>query len=261
MKNLSFSFVSDTIFLFLIGLFLSLPIFNGFLVKPYNVICSLFFGVMTCVIFYKISLNKKDKLFKTMSEKKLFDDALTQINFMSRNELFTFFKQYLQKKKIYFIETRLGFILPEKGFYMFFKFNYQSVEKLDIVRFYNALSDNQSALILSSEFSQELIAFAKRFNGRIKLCDFSELFCQLKEYNHLPPSKYYLLEENQRHKLKLSDVFYKKNAKNYLFFGIIFSIFTFFVPLKVYYVLCSAFFLVLALLSLVYGKTKNTSRF
>ena len=89
---------------------------------------------------------------------------------------------------------------------------------------------------------------------------FNELYLELEKLGFFPPEKYLLLDENTKPRFNLSAFLRKKNAKNFLVFGIVFSVMSFFVPLKIYYLLWGSVFLVLSLVTRLYGREEQAKK-
>ena len=255
MNKFSLSIFLDTIFFLLIGFFLSYPFFKGFIIKPLCFLSAFCFALILALVCNKIMISKEKVKFSNKKEQKDYLDRLTQIN------LFTFFKDYLVLKRIKFNQTRYGFSLPEKRILLFFKFAYEKVEKVDVVKYFNLLDEEFCALVITNEVDEDVVSFSKRFNGRVVINDFKKFYLDLKEIGFFPPEKYILLEESPKTKFTLSKLLKRKNAKNFLVFGVVFSIMSFIVPIKTYYIVWSGIFLILSLLTKLYGrdeiKTKN----
>jgi hypothetical protein len=147
--------------------------------------------------------------------------------------------------------------LPDKKVTLFFKFGYEKVEKVDVVKYFNLLDEDFSAVIITNESDTDTLNFAKRFNGRIILYHFKDFYLELKKLGFLPPEKYILLEENPKIKLSFSRFLKRKNAKNFLVFGVAFSVMSFFVPVKIYYLVWSGIFLSLSLITKLYGRDEK----
>jgi hypothetical protein len=261
MNKFSLSIFLDTIFFLLIGFFLSYPFFKGFIIKPLCFLSAFCFALILALVCNKIMISREKVKFSNKKEQKDYLDRLTQINLLSREELFTFFKDYLVLKRIKFNQTRYGFSLTEKKILLFFKFAYEKIEKVDVVKYFNLLDEDFCALVITNEVDEDVVSFSKRFNGRVVINDFKKFYLDLKEIGFFPPEKYILLEESPKAKFTLSKLLKRKNAKNFFVFGVVFSIMSFIVPIKTYYIVWSGIFLILSLLTKLYGrdeiKTKN----
>ena len=178
----------------------------------------------------------------------------TQLNLYSETEQCAIFENAL-KKDNYVVEKKKGALnIKNKNSVIFPKFSFDSITKTDIVKIFNCITLNQTAYVLSENFSSEIKDFASRFDGRIKTICADEVYLYLKEKDCLPKDKFVFAEKSRLNLSVLKNILQKKKAKNLLWFGLIFLFSSYFVPIKTYYVICGAIFLFLALISRLYGK-------
>ena len=144
------------------------------------------------------------------------------------------------------------FIL-EKNTTAFFLFRFDGVSKTDVVKCFNKIGKNQKAEIYSENFSDEVTAFATRFGGKIILTDGRQAFTLLEKHDLLPTEKLDRDEEEKK-RLDFTRLLDKKRAKSYLAFGLIFTLLSYFAPIKGYYLVFGVAFLILALFLRLFGK-------
>ena len=145
--------------------------------------------------------------------------------------------------------------ITEKNTTAFFFFRFDGVSKTDIVKCFNKIGKNQKAEIYSENFTDEIKAFAARFGGKIILTDGREAFNLLEKHDLLPKSKIDLDEENGTKRFDFSRLLDKKRAKSYLAFGLLFTLLSYFAPIKGYYLIFGVAFLILALILRLFGKS------
>lgn len=259
MKNYNYTFYIDLIFFFLVGAIISYPLFNQITTFPFSILCSFCFGIILSFLLSRILVAKFNKKLKNKDEKKKYDDFLLALNLMSKNQLFDFFLNYLTLRSLAFTRTRCGFVIGEKKTCVFLKFGFETVEKVDIVRFYNQTVDGYNIVIIAEDFSEEVKKFASRFNRKIQLIDSKEFFIELKKYQYFPKNEYSLPPEKRTKKIKLENVFKRKNAKNFFAFGVVFLAMSFFVSIKTYYLVSGSVFLIVSVFCILFGKTEQKS--
>ncbi len=126
-----------------------------------------------------------------------------------------------------------------------------TLEKKDIVQVYNLLQKDEAACFLAETVTDEVRKFADCLGEKITLKTDKDAYSFFKNADALPEDKYSRLFEKTKPKRVFLN---KKRAKNYLAFSVFFFIFSFFVPIKIYYVCCGSAMLTLAFASLLFGK-------
>ncbi len=230
--------ISDCIFCFFIEFILSLMFFDVILYRPYSIIFAISLSIVLSIITVKTCIKNVNDVKIKKSEKKEYENAMIQLNFMSLKEQSDFFDNALKKQ-----ENEIFFPI----------FSFDNVNKGDIIKAFNKSKNGETVIVFSEKFKDEIKNFAKMFNKKIVLKDGEETFKLLKEANSLPKNKIEVFKEIKKHEvLKLFPQ--KKKARKFLAFGILFFVLSYFVPIKTYYVACGTVFLILALLLRMFGK-------
>ena len=125
--------------------------------------------------------------------------------------------------------------------------------KSDVVKAYNLKTNGETAYLLAETFSTDVISFASRFKG-VTLVDGKALFEFLKENQTLPETKFKLDKPKLKFISAIKSLLSRKRAKTFALFGIIFLLSSPFVPIKLYYVIVGAVFLIFSLACLLFGK-------
>lgn len=245
-------FFLDICFFFFLGFILSLPLFNYLVAYPYNLICAIFIGVIFSLLLGKVLSKKNTKNSIKKKDDLLFKTSLLSLNLMSKPELFGFIREYLTQKGVEFTENRTFFLIPEKKTCLFIKFSFSEVQKVDVVRYYNLIPDGYSATVIGEKFDEEVIAFAKRFNGKFIMVDFKRFFYELKSCGVFPKTRYVLSDE-EKPKINLTNLLKKKNAKRFFSFGVIMFFLAFFVQIKTYYIVVGSVFFLWTLVLILFG--------
>lgn len=253
MKKFSLPLLLDSVFIAFSAFLLALFTFTYFIPYPFVLIAAgVFAGLLTLAGVKFLSVKRYGKLRKREEEKE-YAAFITQINFMPEQKVAETIIRAV-KNAGFTAEKKKDFIyIPQKNLAVFFVFGYEEVKRKDVVRAASALAANDNAIIVSEKFSQEISAFAARFDGKIQLSDGRSFFTALKKFSALPEITCRLLQETKVKPKPVKNILNKKRAKNYLVFGIVFLAMSYFVPIKIYYVICGTIMLVLALVVRFFG--------
>ena len=175
---------------------------------------------------------------------------------MKKEEQIKFFEEIFSSLNVKFKTQNDCIYLTEHGFVIFLAFNFDGLNKSKILKSFNLLSSDEIGVIFSGEVSGDVKNFAQNFAGKIKLISSVEIFELCKKANLFPNNDICFFVEKEK-KWDFSLLLNKKRAKNYFFFGIIFMLYSFIVPIKLYYVLMGSFFLIFSLFVKLFGKTEN----
>ena len=135
-------------------------------------------------------------------------------------------------------------------------FSFDNVTKSDVVKIFNQLKSGQSAYILCQDLPSATRDFILKFNGKINAVDKVKVYEFLIETNSLPQTKVgteEFLKQKPRAKLNLLQ---KNKYAKYLLFGLSFLLMSFLVPIKLYYIIIGCLFLILSILSKLFGTEK-----
>lgn len=251
--KISLSVILDTLFYMLAGFTLSFVAVNYFLAPPASYVLATTFAIVFTLLFVKISADKRQKKFSSKEKEKRFNDAMTRLNMTSEKTVADLFEKALKKEGLSTEKKKGGVFIPEKNTTAFFFFRFDGVSKTDVVKCFNKIGKNQKAKIYSENFSDEVTAFAARFGGKIILTDGRQAFDLLEKHDLLPKEKIDLDEEEKK-RFDFSRLLDKKRAKSYLAFGLLFTLLSYFAPIKGYYLVFGVAFLTLALILRLFGK-------
>ncbi len=256
MKKFSLSFVSDCIFIAFAGFILALFIMNYFMPAPYKFIAAGTFAALLTLLGVKVLYGKRKNKYTKSCDDAEYSRFILQMQLMTDAERAACIMKVaertgeaVQKKKDYFY-------FPDKKTVLILRFGFTETTKADIVKAFNLVYEKGEAIIASEKFNAETENFAKRFGGKIKLADGKKLFAVLKAADALPPEKYNIDAPNDKRRA-LINLLDKKRAKNYFVFGVIFLAMSYFVPIKIYYVICGSIMLIMALTLKFFGKTEK----
>ncbi len=257
MRFYSLSILLDSIFVLITSFILFLFIFYYFTPYPYSIVLTFVLSGFATILASKFLSRKQNKIKLSEKDKKLYLDTLIRLNLMQEDRLIDLFKSALKLDYPPEIINENTFYDHQNNILYCVKFGFQKVTKTDIVRAFNKLSPNGKAIFYAESFEQDVINFSARFNKTFTLKDGKETFTLLKDSNLLPSEDYTeYYNEKKKPKIK-AELFNKKSAKKFLLFGVAFLFFSFFAPIKTYYLVCGCVMMIFAIIIILFGKTKQ----
>lgn len=253
--KISISTITDTLFVAFISFLLFFILLGTILPRPYSIISSVFLSIIFAVLAFNLLMKKRQKISGKKVEQKAYEDAILQLNLMPKNELIEFFIKTLEQQGYQCERKNGGIFIENKNAILYFKFGFEQVSKADIVRIFNLKPSNSKAYILSENFIEEIITFSLRFEN-LEVVNAKSLFFYLKEKNCLPENKRILTQTRVRGLKALKSIIDRKKAKTFALYGILFLFLSYFVLLKIYYIICSFVFFTLSLICLLFGEKK-----
>ena len=255
MKSFYFTAIADSIFTSIAGFFILLIISANFIPYPIPIVFSGCFSIILGLFAFKNQIKKGKQRGLDVINDKQYNDAMTQLNLMPVSEGLEIIENLLKKENFLPERKRGGIAIKEKSVVVFFKFGFDSPTKTDVVKYFNRITNKEKAVVLSQDFSKEVLDFADRFNGRIILIDGKTLFEKLKAHSLIPQNKYEILDKEKPKPNFIKALTDKKRAKSFFSFGLIFLGFSYFVPIKTYYVIVGALMLCYSLYLRLFGKS------
>ena len=246
--------ISDVLFSAIISFILSFVLLNYFFDRLPAIALSLTLALIFAILVLKHATSKREKVKLSAREKRERDIALSQLNLYTTTEKNDLFERAVKNAGYQTKRRHGGIYVCNKNSFLFPFFSFDGVSKTDVVKVFNAISNKDTAYIISGKFSDEVIEFANRFDGRIVSVDFDIAFKYLSENGALPRQKFAFKDKKPLNFSILKTLFLKKNAKKLFFFGILFLFSSNFVSLKIYYVVFGCMFLISALYSKLFGK-------
>lgn len=247
--------VLDTAFYLVAGFFLFFIPVNFFIPRPASIVVALSLGVMFTLLTVKLSLKKQNKKFSSLKQEKRFNAVMTTLNLAEEKNLLDLFEKAFRLEGYEVEKRRGGLFIAEKKTTAFFKFGFDGVTKTDIVKCFNKIQKSQKAEIFAENFSEEVSLFAERFGGKMILSDGKRAF-ELLEKHGLLPKENPVIKSAEKPAFNFRLLLDKKRAKNYLAFGLLFSLLSFIAPIKGYYLAFGAGFLIFALFLKLFGESK-----
>lgn len=256
MKSFSLPAIIDGTVTAIFGFVFYFITISYFAPMPFSIIMAISLTIMSILLIVKIDLNKHKKLRQEHQKKFEAEEVLTKLDFMSKTELYTLFSKVFEKQNIKFEKRKNYLYLPEEKKGIFFSFGFENKSKAEIVKAYNLIDSQDKAEIYSSDFPKDIKDFASRFGGKISLISGIQIYEMLKEVDLLPEKENFLFPIKEPKKER-KVFFTKKRAKSFLSFGTIFLLMSYFVPIKLYYVICGGIMLFIGLFCLFFGKPQQ----
>lgn len=247
--DLFFTFIASFLFAFIIAYY--------YLERTVAITVSVIIAVLFCFIYLKIKLQRKNKTNIKNNEKFLFEQTISQLCLYTESEQCALFEKALTVKEYKCEKRKNGVVIKNKNAVVFPLFSFDGVTKTDVVRIFNALKSKEIAYILSKDFSPEISDFIQRFDGRIVAVNGETAYEFLKQTETLPCVKFEFQKPKPLTLAAFKNLLSKTKAKNFLVFGLIFLLSSYFVPMKTYYLICGGIFLLLFLFVTLFGETKT----
>lgn len=253
----SIAFIFDVCFSAFVSFILSFVLLNYFVKKPFSVIFSVCLALLiTLIVAKKLSSEYAQTRLKK-AERQTLEIMTAQLSLYTQTEINDLFEKAINKAG-YDTERKKGVIfIKNENCAVFIRFGFDGVTKTDVVKAFNSINRTEKVYIFAPSFSAEIQSFISRFNGEVIAVDKIKTYKFLNEYESLPKQKYPFSVKKPFSNGVIKTLFGRKKAKSYLAFGIIFLFMSYFVPLKLYYVICGCVFLLFSLLSRLFGKTEE----
>lgn len=250
-----FTLFTDVVFISFCVFLFSYALTRFFLPYAVSLVASATFSALFSLLLVKIFLERLRKTKSVKTEQKAFTETCFELDFMNSAEVKKLFESVFVKKGFTAVKRKKYLYLPQKNMLVFIKFGFEKITKTDIVAAYNSLGDNESLTLISSDYTEEITNFAQKFNKKIRLYDSKAAYKLLKETDSLPELKHNSFYAEQKPEMKLKNIFRKKHAKRFLLLGAYFTVFSFFVSVKLYYVIAGGIFLLLSAALRFFGKS------
>ena len=257
MKN-RFSFIIDQLFVAFISFIVCFLFFNFFTERAIAFTLSCCLALLLTLFSVYRARGKRIKSLLDKVERELIQKFTEALNFSSRTEQNSLLEKALKNTGVSFERKKGGFFIKGKPLAVFMRFGFDKVGKSDILKIFNSINDGDRAYILSHKFDGEVVAFSDRFDGKIRLVTQEKVYAFFKEQNVLPSNKYANFVEPKKKKARLINLLKKGNSRKFLLFGLTFLFMSYFVPIKLYYIICGCLFLIFSLILRLFGKEEKT---
>lgn len=260
MKNINFSLVSDWIFSAVTAFLLSFIVLNYFVPRAFAFLYAALFACLFSLLVIKLTLKRREKTVLRKKDEKFFRKVFDALELLEDDETLGFFRAVFLKNGVAAEKEKDCLFLSEKKERTFFRLSFMPITKTDVVRAFNEIEKDETAVIYCESVPTEVAAFAARFGGKVLLKTKAEIFPEIKKSEIFPPVKFRLEEEKQPVSKKFRALLNKKKAKTFFSFGLAFLVLSVFAPLKLYYVICGGAALVYSLVLRFFGSDAEEKR-
>ncbi|MBR2870549.1 MAG: hypothetical protein IKB98_04155 [Clostridia bacterium] len=243
----------DGVFVFIGFFILGIIFLNYFVPHPYSVVIAISLSGIFTLFSVKKMLSSRQKKSKASFGKKQISKTLTALNLMDKKSLDELLLNALEITDGKMVNGGYYSKSQNKGF--LFKFAFEKVSKSDVVKAFNL--GGEFAEIYSESFDKEVIEFAERFNGKVVLKNSEDVYNLLSEKRLLPNVDYSAFYTERKKPIIKKELLYKKNAKKFLIFGVTFCLFSFFAPIKIYYLISGGLMISYSIFLMLFGKEKE----
>nr|MBO4518343.1 hypothetical protein [Clostridia bacterium] len=250
-----FAITLDSVFYLLAGFFLSFIPINYYLPRPASYVLAATVAIVFTLFLIKLSLEKRHTAASIGKSEKSFRRVMTALNLSDEKTLISLFDKAFKAEGFLTEKKRGGIFIKDKNATVFLKFGFDAVSKTDVVKCFNAIPKATKAEIFAEKFSDEVKAFAARFGGKVILSDGKQAYALLEPHGLLPDGEEIISPDSPRFSADFSRLLDKKRAKNFLVFGLLFTILSYIAPIKGYYLTFGAIFISFALVLRLFGKS------
>ena len=254
--KITFPTLIDTVFTTFIFFFVSFLILNYYIERQFAITFSIILSVPVLIIVFAKLREKSNRRLCKRKLSKAVEKTCNALDFYTTAQKNDLFIKALSRAGYNTERKHGGIFIKDKNCAIFILYGFKSVDKTDVVKIFNHIKSTETAYIFAKNFSTDITAFIARFKGRIIAIDGNKTHEFLKKYDCLPKENS-LIESISEQKFSLSFLDAKK-SKRFLGLGILFLLTSYFVPIKLYYVIFGCLFLVLSLVIKLFGKNEKT---
>lgn len=255
--KITLAMLIDTLFSAFISFIILFIVLNYFTAKSVALTISICLCLIIGLFSFKLMIKKRKKTRLKAADEKAKEIMTAQLNLYTQSEQNELFERAIKKRGYKVERKKGGLVIKEKNVAIFSRFGFDGVSKTDIVKAFNNANKEYTIYVLAQSFSAELKAFANRFGGRIKTVDQNQVYVFLSQNGLLPKQKFEFSKPKQPLLSPFKNVLKKNRAKNHFIFGVIFLLTSYFVPIKIYYVIFGCLFLILSLICHLFGKKET----
>ncbi len=258
MNKRNIKLIIDAAFLSAVTFFVLFVAFYYFLPRLIAITLAVTFTLILTLLGVTLNVRKYKTKKETAKKNESINELVNRLAFYNRAEVLSlFYKAFKDDGEV--VQKKNGFLyLPVKKQGVFFELGFDGLSKSAVVKAVNKLSPTDCAIIYSSFCQEDIKAFAKRFDGRVKVLGGNDVYERLKNPCDLLKSTPRICKETQLKKTTVADFLDRKKAKRFLALGLLFLLFSFFVPIKIYYIVCGCVLSVFSLFVLIFVKPKIT---
>lgn len=256
MKSISIT-ILDSLFSAFLAFVLGFILLNFYIEKPYSIIISISLSVPIFMLAYSKLKNSSNIKNTNKLKSKAMENTFYALSLMEKTQSLSLIEKAISRLGYRTLKRKNAIFIDDKKVAIFPLFSFDGITKTDVVKVFNSIPTGFKAYILGEKVSAEIQDFIDRFDDRIEFVGIEKVYDFLKSTASLPEEKYFPKRKKIFENGFLSTLLLRKNAKKFLSFGSLFLIMSYFVPIKIYYLISGCVFLTLALFCRLYGKTKS----
>ncbi len=252
--------ILDSAFSAFISFVLAFFIINFYVERPFSII----FAISLAVPIYIIAFEriKKSNLSKSTANKrkKAIENMTYSLCLLEKAKLLELFEKAINSLDVKTLKKKHSIFIEDKNCAIFPIFSFDGITKTDVVKVFNAISAKQKAYILGEKITDDVKNFMDRFNMKVEFIDGEKTYDFLEKTGCLPRENFYFSPNNSNKFTFFKRLIRKKHSNKFLIFGLSLILTSWFVPIKMYYVICGCIFLMLSLICRLYGQEKEKTQ-
>lgn len=245
MKTSIIAIGSDILFCLISIFLIGLIILNYFLPYPVSLVYAIILSLILTFIFAKRKLKAWKSSGLKKSEQKKVDSLVLSLDFMPTQSVLALFEKAFMLKGEHFQRKKDFFVFESQNKIVYVNCSVNGLTKADVVKVYNK-SDENEKIIYATHLSKDVTDFIARFDKAITLKTEKDVYELLKEVSLLP-APMVDLKLKPKNSVLIKSAFSRQKAKQYFFLGIGFLFVSYFVRIKLYYILFGTAFLLFSL--------------
>lgn len=251
MKKYIFSGVSNLLFFNFVIFILTAVFTASAFAYPVNLVFSGFVTILSVFISTIIFKRKILKRKNTSARQEKISEITYALNFSSKKTgLGAIHGAYLKKDEN--AKLLSDKIVLSNGDRIFNCFGFNGITKKDVVKNFN-LSSGGTCVIACDYATKEVKDFASLFRDKVKILEKQDLFKEINPFD-INISTVIPIDFSKKPKPNLKLILKRKSAKRFLALGVFFTLMSFFVPIKTYYLVSGAIFIIFSLVLFFFGK-------
>ena len=255
MKKSILATISNVIFVFCLTFFTVSILSAKIIDYPVNLFFGLFVSLIVLLFSIIIAKNSVRKRKQKSSYEQKVSRVVYALSFASKKKgLSVFYSEILKQDETAKLYQNKIVLSNGTSVYNLFSFNPPS--KADLVRCFN-LSNAKKSVILCDFATKEVKDFARAFKGKIEIKEKDEIFKNFLPEKDAVLDAFVPIDFNKKNRPNFSALISKKNAGKILAFGIFFLLTSFFVPIKLYYIIVGSIMLIFGCTVLIFAKKKT----
>ncbi len=257
MKRAIVKLVLNVIIFSVFGFFGFFAIFYYFTPKAVAISLSITFTLLLALAVVGVGIYKHDKRKLAEKKQKNIFELLDELCFTAKPELINLFYNAYKTLNKRVEKYSWGLKLIDERKSIFLVYNFDGLKKSDVLKAFNKLNEGETAHIFSYDCDGDVKEFACRFNGKVVLENKTTVYELLSSANCLPKITHILANPTMVKRVNWKVFLDRKKAVRFLALGFMFLAFSFFVPIKVYYIVCGSLLCVFSLAVLTFVKPQT----